>query len=93
MADNINTRFVRVIVVDPNENLPLEKRVVYNGEEKMTDLDDQELFFELDIKKLLADHNQERVKYPDKKVKERVEYLEPVKIRDLKMVVVSIAEF
>jgi hypothetical protein len=86
-------RLVKVVIVDPNENVPLEDAVLYNGEEKMTDATDQELFFEIDIKKVLDDHNAKRAKMIDKKVKERTEYLEPAKIRDLKMVVVNIAAF
>lgn len=89
----VSTRFVRVIIVDPNENIPLDDRIIYKGDEKATDLNDQELFFELDIKDLLAKHNEKRVKVIDKKVKERTENLEPAKIRDLKMVVVNIATF
>lgn len=86
-------RYVRVLVVDPNENIPLDQCVLYAGEEKLTDLNDQELFFELNIKKMLADHNEKRIKVVDKKVKERTEYLELAKIRDLKMVVVTVAQF
>jgi hypothetical protein len=86
-------RYVRVLVVDPNENIPLDQCVLYAGEEKLTDLNDQELFFELDIKSLLAAHNECRAEIIDKKVKERTEFLEPAKIRDLKMVVVTVAEF
>ena len=86
-------RLVQVIIVDPNENVPLEQCVIYRGEQMLTDLTDQELFFELDIKDLLAKHNEKRVKLTDKKIKERVEHLEPAKVRDLKMVVVNIAEF
>ena len=93
MPEKNISRFVRVIIVDPNENLSLEDRLVYKGEEKFTDLNDQELFFELEIKALLASHNERRVKTVDKTVKERTEYLEAVKIRDLKMVVVNIATF
>jgi hypothetical protein len=93
MAEKTTSRFVRVIIVDPNENLPLEDRLVYKGEEKFTDLNDQELFFELEIKTLLATHNEKRTKTVDKTVKERTEHLEPAKIRDLKMVVVNIATF
>lgn len=89
----VSTRFVRVIIVDPNENISLEDRIIYKGDEKATDLNDQELFFELDIKALLSYHNEKRTKVIDKKVKERTEYLEPAKIRDLKMVVVNIATF
>lgn len=92
MAKNTR-RLVKVIIMDPNENIPLDKCILYSGEEKLTDLDDQELFFELDIKAMLATHNEERVKIADKKVKERVEYLEPARIRDLKMVVVTVAQF
>lgn len=86
-------RLVQVIIVDPNENIPLDNCVVYQGGQKLTDLNDQELFFELDIKALLERHNAIRTKVRDKKVKEREEFLEPAKIRDLKMVVVNIAEF
>jgi hypothetical protein len=86
-------RLVKVVIVDPNENVPLEQSVLYNGKEKMTDATDQELFFELDIKQILDAHNVERIKMIDKKVKERTELLEPAKIRDLKMVVVNIATF
>jgi hypothetical protein len=89
----VSRRLVKVIVMDPNENIPLDKCILHSGEEKLTDLDDQELFFELDIKALLAAHNEERVKIADKKVKERVEHLEPARIRDLKMVVVTVAQF
>lgn len=90
---NPSRRLVKVIIVDPDENLPLANCVLYTGEEKLTDLNDQELFFELDIKEMLAKHNQGRVTFRNKKVKEREEMLEPAKIRDLKMVVVTIASF
>ena len=93
MADKTISRFVRVIIVDPNENLSLEDRLVYKGEEKFTDLNDQELFFELEIKAMLAAHNEKRVKTVNKTVKERTEYLDAAKIRDLRMVVVNIATF
>ena len=86
-------RFVRVIIVDPNENLSLEDSLLYSGEEKLTDATDQELFFEIDLKDILIAHNKQRTKVIDKKVKDRTEYLEPAKIRDLKMVVVNIASF
>ena len=84
-------RLVKVIIVDPDENLPLDHCLLYSGEEKLTDATDQELFFELDIKDMLAKHNERRIKIVDKKVKERTEYLEPAKVRDLKMVVVTVA--
>jgi hypothetical protein len=86
-------RIVKVIIADVDENIPLDKRVLYSGEEKITDATDQELFFEIDIKNILDKHNEYRVTLKDKSVKERVENLEPVKIRDLRMVVVNVATF
>lgn len=86
-------RIVQVFIVDPNENVPLDKCLLYKGEEKLTDLNDQELFFEIDIKGLLEAWNAERVKIMDKRVKDRQEFLEPAKVRDLKMIVTTIASF
>ena len=93
MADSSKRRLVQVLIVDPDERVPLDDCLLYRGEPKMTEATDQELFFEVDIKNLLAAHNERRVKVVDKKVKERQEYLEPAKIRELKMVVVTIAAF
>lgn len=84
-------RIIQVIIADSNENVPLDDCVLYKGEQKLTDATDQELFFEIDIKNILAIHNEKRTKVIDKKVKERTEYLEPAKVRDLKMVVVTVA--
>lgn len=92
-AMSATRRLVQVVIVDPNENIPLDQCLLHMGEKKLTDATDQELFFEIDIKDILAKHNERRVKVVDKKVKERTEYLEPAKIRDLKMVVVNIASF
>jgi hypothetical protein len=86
-------RIVQVFIADTDENVPLEKSVIYTGQQKLTDSTDQELFFEIDIKTLLDNHNAYRVTLINKKVKERTENLDPVKIRDLKMVVVNVAEF
>ena len=88
-----NRRIVQVFIVDTYESVPLDKCVIYRGEQKLTDLTDQELFFEIDIKSLLDAHNVERVKLIDKRVKERTEHLEPARIRDLKMTVVTVATF
>lgn len=92
MADP-KRRFVKVIIIDPDEKVPLEQCVLYSGDEKLTDLNDQELFFEIEIKALLDAHNAERIKIIDKTVKERTEVLEPIKVRDLRMVVVTVAQF
>jgi hypothetical protein len=84
-------RVVQVFVADPNENIPLDDCLLYKGPVKVTDATDQELFFELDIKEMLATHNIKRTMLLDKKVKDRTENLEPAKVRDLKMVVVTVA--
>ena len=53
-------RIVKIFIVDPDENVPLEQCLLHRSEEKFTDLTDQELFFELDIKNMLQDHNADR---------------------------------
>ena len=85
-------RLVQVFVADPDEMVPLENCLLYTGEMKITDSTDQELFYEIDVKAMLDKHNAFRKTIVDKDVKDRTEYLEPVKIRDLKMVVVTAAE-
>ena len=86
-------RLVQVFIADTNENLPLDNRMVYRGNQHLTDLTDQELFYEIDIATLLKNHNAVRTKTIDKRVKDRTEYLEPARVRDLKMNVVTIASF
>lgn len=86
-------RIVQVFIADPNDSLALADRIIYSGTPAPTDLDDNELFFDIDIKSLLATHNAKRVTVQDKTVKDRVQMLEPARIRDLKMQVVTIAQF
>src|SRR5262249_52877373 len=90
---NTTRRLVQVFIADPDDNVPLASALIYKGEPKFTDLTDQELFFEVDIKSILDKHNELRVTLKNKAVKERVEMLEPARIRDLKMTVVNIATF
>lgn len=89
-------RIVKVFIADSNDNLPLDKRVLHTGTEQLTDLTDQELFFEVPIAELLAKHNAVRAATVDKKQAEKFGrdiFLEPARIRDLKMVVVTVAQF
>lgn len=91
-----SARIVRVFIADTNENIPLEKRIIYKSEEKLTDLTDQELFFEANPAALLADHNALRTTVIDKALtaaRGKEVFLEPARIRDLKMVVVDVAAF
>lgn len=90
------TRVVRVFIFDPNESLALESRLLFKSNEKLTDLTDQELFFELPMADMLTKHNELRAKTVDKTQTAKLGkemYLETVRIRDLKMVVVTIAQF
>jgi hypothetical protein len=89
-------RIVKVFIADTDERLPLNKRVLHTGEEQLTDLTDQELFFEVPIAELLKTHNALRMQTIDKKAAAKSDhevFLEPVRIRDLKMVVVTVASF
>lgn len=86
-------RLVKVVIIDPDDKVPLDKCLLHCSDEHLTDLTDQELFFEIDIKNILDKHNEVRTEIVDKTIKERTEYLEPVKVRDLRMVVVTVASF
>jgi hypothetical protein len=89
-------RIVQVFIADTTEDIPLDNGLLHQGEPKFTDLTDEELFFEIGMKDLLDKHNEIREKTLDKKATKksgRDVYLEPARIRDLKMVVVDIAVF
>lgn len=89
-------RIVRVFVIDNTESLNLEDRILYSGEEKITDLTDQELYYGIPMKELLDKHNAKRAATIDKKASERSGkdvMLEPIRIRDLSMRIVTIASF
>jgi hypothetical protein len=86
-------RLVQVFIADPDPNVPLADCLLYRGEQIVTDATDQELFFDIDLKAALDQHNTKRTTLVNKKVRERVEHLEPARIRDLKMTVVEIAKF
>lgn len=93
---NLTRRIVQVFIADPNENVPLESSVLYSGEQKLTDLTDSELFFEAPIVEKLKAHNEKRVTWLDKEASKRAGkdvLLDAARIRDLKMVVVTIAQF
>jgi len=83
-------RLVRVFLVDPNESVPLDSSMLYKSDEKLTDLTDQELFFEIPVQELLTKHNALRATLIDKAASKRSNkdvLLEPAKIRDLTMTV------
>ena len=88
-------RIVKVFVVDPDEHVPLDNALLYQSSDfKFTDATDQELYFEIDIKGVLKKHNEKRGTIEDKKHKgEKVKYLDPIRVRDLVMTVVTLASF
>lgn len=95
MANN-KRRIVQVFICDPNENVPLEKSLIHKGDQQLTDATDQELYFEIDLKNILTTHNLERTTWIDKEASKKSGkdiFLEPIKIRDLKMIVTTLAEF
>lgn len=97
MADKTTRRIVQVFIADPNDNVPLEKSVLYTGPQRLTDLNDTELFFEIpNLQDLIKSHNETRKVTLDREASKRSGkdiFLDPVKIRDLRMVVVTVAQF
>lgn len=83
-------RIVQVFVCDPDDNIPLDKALLYKGDPKFTDSTDQELFFEIDIKTILDAHNEFRTTLTKKNSEKK---LDAIRVRDLKMVVVNVAQF
>ena len=92
----VELRIVKIVIADVDKNLPVGKRIIHNGVEQVTDLTDDELFFEVPIVDLLKTHNELRAKTLNKtdtaKAGKDV-FLEPIRVRDLRMVVVDIADF
>lgn len=90
------SRVVKVFIADPDENLKLADRLIYRGDEVFTDQTDQELFFDVPIRELLDAHNAKRAKTIDRKATEkfgRDVFLEAVRVRDLRMTIVTVASF
>lgn len=96
IMDKPKRRIVQVFIADPDPDVPLENALLYKGETKFTDATDQELYFELQIADILKKHNDQRVKWLDKDATKKTGkdmFLDPIKVRDLRMAVVTIAEF
>lgn len=85
-------RVVRVFIIDPDPKVALEKSVLYKGEEILTDGSDQDLYFDIDVKALLDEHNKYRTSTEDETDKDKKK-LKPIKVSNLIMQVVNIASF
>ena len=96
MANANKTRVVRVFLVDPDERIPVTKRILHKTDEIITDETDQELFFGIPVADLLKSHNEFRegheVEEKEGETTKRRK-LKSVRIRDLTMTVVTIATF
>lgn len=87
-------RYVQIFLADPDPRVPIDKCLIHSTEPKMTELDDNELFFDVDVRRLVDHYNETvRTKVIDKTVKDREVFLEPARIRDLAMNVTTIAKF
>lgn len=96
MPNQNQRRIVRVYIADANDNVPLDQCILYQSEENLTDLTDQELYFECPVATKLAEHNAKRTKWLDKEATKKAGkdvFLDPIKIRDLRMVVTTVAVF
>lgn len=91
----VKRRVVQVFIADTDERVPLEDALLYQGEPFFTDLMDDELYYEINVKELLDKHNEVRSKIEDEQLssKDEKKYLKKIKIRYLTMTVVTIAEF
>ena len=92
-------RIVRLYLADLNFSLPLDQHIVWEKSDFMTDLDDSELLqetlIETPIKQFIDAHNERRIKVKDKtrSTKDNEVFLEPARMRDLNLHVVTIASF
>lgn len=96
MPNQTKRRIVQIFIADPDERVALADSLLYQSEKPfLTDLTDQELFFEVPIKELLDKHNAKRLLTEDKKALQTtvVKHLEPIRVRDLRMTIVTVAEF
>jgi len=93
-SNDMSLRKVQVFIADPGRDVPMdispEDLLLYQGEEKLTRLTDQELFFEIDnIGGMLKEYNTKRTEWQDSEGRT----LMPLRIKDLSMSVVTTAQF
>jgi hypothetical protein len=89
-------RYVQIFIMDPDPQVPLKDSILYMSQPFLTDETDQELRAGLSVLKLIESHNKKRVTMKDKEQSKKFGrdiYLEPVKLRDIRLVVTTIAKF
>lgn len=82
-------RLVRAMLVDADDKVPMDHRLVYDSKEQFTDDIDQELFFNDDVVGNVKAHNQYRATLRDEDDKP----LAPVRLGELVSAVVMLAKF
>lgn len=94
--EEMNRRYVHVLIVDPDERIPVESALLYAGTTYLTDMTDEEVFLSLDLGTLLEKHNVVRETILDEeetRKRGKDVYLPPIRIRDLAKRVVVVATF
>lgn len=90
-------RVVRVFLVDTDERVPVDKRILHRSDEMTTDATDQELYFDIPVTELLKKHNAVRATVEwEEKTSEGTRTrtgLKEARIRDLTMSVTTVAQF
>lgn len=88
-------RVVQIYVADLDQNLPLDKRLIWQSEPTFTDLKDDEVWFDLasTITAKLAEHNKYRLTVRNKAIKDREVMLEEIRPRDLSVNFTNLAQF
>lgn len=88
-------RVIQVFIADNDCNIEVAKRLLYKGEQLFTDLSDQDLFYDIEIKALITKHNEYRATVLNESKSTATEkvFLKPIKVSELSMVVAVLAEF
>ena len=95
-GEQVGKRIVKIYIADPDKKVDVGKSLLHSSEEYMTDLNDQELFFDMDIKEMIQKHNKKRILMLNDEASEKAGkdiFLKPIRVRDLTMTVVDIAKF
>lgn len=82
-------RLVRAMLVDPDKNVPMDHRLVFDSKEEFTDSTDDELFFNEAVVTAVTEHNA----YRSSLIGDDDKPLKDVRLHDLVSAVVMLAKF
>ena len=89
-------RIVNIYIVDPDKAVPMDKALLYSRENLLTEDEDQDLLFNLDVKDIVTKHNSVRVTILDEEKTDKRGsnvYLQEVRPSELTMKIVTLAQF